>query len=141
MDKNSTLPLPSSYDIPLHDIKPLMEVNDTSFYMFLLLILAVLLVLAYIAYKIYAYIEQKRAFNIRKEHLKALKELKFDSSKKSAYEFTKYAYTFSKDSHRMAEAYKNLLKALEESKYKKDAKKISDSTMGSMQNYIEMIDV
>ena len=130
-----------SYDIPLHDIKPLLEVQEYSLYYFLSATVVVLILLLGISYLIYRYFKKRNAYNIRKEYLKNLNSLDFSNTKKTAYLISFYGAIFKDDSPRHTEMYNNLTQRLESYKYKKDVDSFDDETLGYIDLYKEMLDV
>jgi hypothetical protein len=130
-----------NYDIPLHDIKPIVDVQEYSFYYFSALIVVALLLACGIAYLIYVWFKRKKAFNLRKEHIKLLNLLDLKDTKKAAYAITAYGASFSEDSPRHVEMYKNLTTRLEVYKYKKSVDTFDSETIGYIELYKEMIDV
>jgi hypothetical protein len=130
-----------NYDIPLHDIKPLVEIHEYSFYYTLgLLFIALLFLLALIYFGYRWFINRKR-FNLRKENYKALQEIDMNDTKNAAYKITSYGYTFKNDSPRHSEMYENLINRLENYKYKKDVESFDDEVKGYIDLYKGMIDV
>ncbi len=132
---------PSAHDIPLHDIKPLMEVPDSSFTILLFIsgITAVLLFSA--LFLLYRFMRDRQAVNLRKVHYQALIKVRFDDPKKAAYEITEYGRLFADDSERMHEAYNNLVSRLERYKYRPVVDAIDDESLSYYKIYLGMIDV
>ncbi|MBU1659739.1 hypothetical protein KKG72_11920 [bacterium] len=130
-----------NFDIPLHDIKPIVDVQEYSFYYFLGVSSFVLILACGTAYLIYKRIKRKNALNIRKEHKNILNALDFDVPKNAAYAITHYGLTFASDSPRHVEMYKNLTSRLEAYKYKKEVENIDKETLGYFELYKEMCDV
>ena len=133
--------LPSSPDIPLHDIKPLVEIDDYSIYYLsgvVILVLAILVALAFFAWR---YWSRRNAFSIRKEHSRFLHNIDFSKPKEAAYAITKYGYTFSNDDEPHHEKYENLLSRLAPYKYKKSVEEIDSETKAYFEIYLGMIDV
>jgi len=128
-------------DIPLHDIKPLIEIQEYSLYYFVALVAFVLIVVIALLYLAYKYIKNRNGFNIRVEHLKLLHESNLDDAKKAAYELTLYGATFADDNEQMHRTYEVLVQELEPYKYKKDVESFSEETKRSIDNYLGMIDV
>jgi len=128
-------------DIPIHDIKPLVEIQEYSFYYFLGLVFLGLLVVLALSYLLYKYIQKRNAFNIRKEHFKLLNSLDLKDTKQSAYAITNYGATFKDDGQRQSEMYKNITQRLEVYKYKKMVDSFDDETLGFIEVYKGMIDV
>ncbi len=134
-------PMPTAPDIPLHDIKPLVEIPDYSIYYLSTLIVVAIVIIAVLIFFVWRYWSQKNRFTTRKEHLKLLQEIDFTHPKVAAYAITKYGYTFSNDGERQHEAYQNLLSRLAPYKYKKSVEEIDSETKGYFDIYMGMIDV
>ncbi|MBW6489173.1 hypothetical protein [Sulfurimonas sp.] len=130
-----------SYDIPLHDIKPIVDVQEYSFYYFLGISFFVSLLVLTVAYLIYMLLQKRNRFNIRKEHFKLLNTLDLSDAKRSAYDITLYGATFKNDSPRHQEMYENLIERVEIYKYKKDVDALSGEVIGYIELYKGMIDV
>lgn len=128
-------------EIPIHDIKPLVEIQEYSFYYLLALIVLALVVLGVIVYMIIRYIKSKNAFYIRKEHSKILHDINFKDAKKSAYDITFYGATFKNDSQKHHEMYENMTDRLAVYKYKKNVEAIDDEVKAYVDLYRGMIDV
>lgn len=128
-------------EIPLHDIKPLLEIPDYSLYYFIGLIVVSLIVLYFVIYFIYKWIIKKSSFNVRAEHKRLLDEVNFDDSKKAAYDITFYGATFKDDTPRHTKSYEELQEHLESYKYKKSVDKLDENTMRIIELYQGMIDV
>lgn len=128
-------------DIPLHDIKPLIEIQEYSLYYFVALVAFVSVVVLALLYLGYQYIKNRNSFNIRVEHLKLLQESNLDDAKKAAYELTLYGATFADDNEQTHRTYEVLVQELESYKYKKDVESFSEETKRSINNYLGMIDV
>ncbi len=130
-----------NFDIPLHDIKPIVEVQEYSLYYFLGVSAFVLLIILGSAFLIYKWLQKRNAFNIRKEHMRLLRTLDLSDAKKAAYAITNYGATFKDDSPRHSEMYANLHNRLEKYKYKKEVEKLDEETLGYFELYKEMCDV
>lgn len=130
-----------SYDIPLHDIKPILHVEEPSLYFFTASITGAVLLIGVIAYFLYLYFKRKNAFNIRKHHYSLFSNLDLNDTKQSAYLITTYGATFANDSDRHAEMFKNLVERLEVYKYKKDVSAFDSETKGYIELYKDMLDV
>ncbi len=130
-----------NYDIPIHDIKPLIEIHEYSFYYFLGVSAIVVVVLMGLLYLLFKWFKNRNRFNLRKEHFKLLNAVDFSKSKSAAYAITLYGATFKDDSQRHHHAYSNLVEKLEQYKYKKEVASIDDETIHYMNLYRGMIDV
>jgi hypothetical protein len=128
-------------EIPIHDIKPLLEIHEYSLYYFLALLVFGLIIFAVIIYFVEKYIKGRNAFNIRKEHLSLLEKIDYSDAKRSAYEITLYGTTFKNDSPRHSEMFANLTERLEAYKYKKSVAAFDDEVKGYVDLYRGMIDV
>ena len=128
-------------EIPIHDIKPLLEIEEYSLYYFLGVVFLGLVVIAVIIYFLVKYIKARNAFNIRKEHFKLLQNIDFNDAKHSAYEITLYGATFKDDSPQNKEMFDNLSERLEAYKYKKSVAAFDDDVKAYVELYKGMIDV
>lgn len=133
--------IPSSYDIPLHDIKPLMEVPDSSLTFLLLGLFVVTLLVVGGVYLFYQRFKQSKQVNLRKQHYRALKDVDFKTPKEAAYQITEHGRFFAEDSPRLKETYENLVERLESYKYRLEVAPIDDESRSYYKIYLEMIDV
>jgi len=131
----------TTLEIPIHDIKPLIEIQEYSFIYLIILTVVVSLLLMGIGYLLYIYLKNKNKFNIRAEHYKLLKAISLDDAKKSAYDITLYGMTFEDDSLRHKQNYEALVDTLETYKYKKDVEKFDEDVKRQFERYLGMIDV
>ncbi len=130
-----------NFDIPLHDIKPIVDVHEYSLYYFLGLVFVGVLIVLALAYLIYKWIKARNAFNIRVEHFKMINSLNLSDTKASAYAITSLGATFKDDSPRHSEMYANLAQRLEVYKYKKEVEEFDSEVLGYIELYKGMIDV
>lgn len=130
-----------SYDIPLHDIKPIVEVQEYSLYYFWAAALLIFILFFAAAYLIYMWLKKRNAYNMRKEHFKLLSSLDLSDTKKSAYALTLYGATFKDDGQRHSEMYKNLTDRLDKYKYKKEVDSFDKEVIGYIELYRDTIDV
>jgi len=130
-----------NYDIPLHDIKPILEIQEYSLYFLVgLSLLGVFLLLGF-GYLAYRWNKRRNAFNIRAEHMALINAVDLKDTKSAAYAFTFYGLTFKEDSPRHSEMYKNLIQRLDEYKYKKSVDAFDGEVLGYIELYREMLDV
>ena len=127
-----------SPDIPLHDIEPLMIVQDYSFYYFLLILSILLALLALVGYLLLRYFRAKKRVNIRLLHKKEIEKLDINDTKAFAYGITKYGYTFKDDSPRHSQMYENLVDRLSAYKYKKGVDSFDEETKSYIAIFREM---
>ena len=129
------------FDIPLHDIKPIVDVHEYSLYYLLGAIGGAILLACAIMYLLYVWYKKRKAFNLRRHHAKLLNSLDLSDTKNSAYAISSYGFTFKDDSTRHVEMFNNLNQRLEEYKYKKNVEKFDDETLGYIELYKGMLDV
>ena len=129
------------YDVPLHDIKTVVEVQEYSFYYLLGTVFLSILVLIAFGYFIYKYIQKINAYDERKEHFKLLNSLDLSDTKNAAYAISRYGLTFANDGQRESEMYKNIISRLEQFKYKKSVEEFDRETLGYIELYKDMINV
>ena len=123
----------------LRDIKPLVEIPDSSFYIYWGLIgFAVLLglgILFFVAKKLW----ENRKKNLAKEYLAALKSIDWSNSKKAAYEATHYARLLATDERRK-ELFAQLEPMLEKYKYKKEVDEVDQDTLNQYKLFVQVAD-
>ncbi len=123
----------------LRDIKPLVEIPDSSFYIYWGLIgFAVLLgigIFFFVAKKLW----ENRKKNLAKEYLAALKSIDWSNSKKAAYEVTHYARLLATDERRK-ELFAQLEPMLEKYKYKKEVDQVDQDTLNQYKLFVQVAD-
>ncbi len=123
----------------LRDIKPLLEIPDSSYYVYWGLIVFVtafgLAILFFVAKKWW----DNRQTNLAKGYLSALKQIDWKDSKKSAYEATHYARLLATD-ERTKEIFSQLEPMLEQYKYKKIVDEIDPETRNKFNLYVQVAD-
>lgn len=130
-----------NYTIPLHDIKPIVDVQEYSLYYLIATVIFAIVVTSVIIYLIYKWLQKRKTFSIRKEHFGLMNSLDLNDTKSSAYAITTYGYTFKDDSPGHQEMYENLTNRLEVYKYKKEVDKFDSEVLGYIEVYKGMIDV
>ena len=130
-----------NYDIPLHDIKPIIQVQEYSFYYLVALVAVGTFLLLSALYFLFKWYKSRNAFNLRKEHLRLINAIDLEDTKSAAYAFTFYGLSFKDDSPRHSEMYRNLMQRLDEYKYKKDVDAFDSETLGYLELYKGMLDV
>jgi len=135
------MPNMPTQEIPLHDIKPLLAIDDYSLYYLIAIVTVVTLIVLGSAYLLYRHFRTKNRFNKRKEHYKILNNINLKQTKKAAYELTKYGATFMQDSPRHEKTYHDLLEHLQKYKYKKSVDDFDKETLRLIELYRGMIDV
>lgn len=129
------------FDIPIHDIKPLLEIEEYSLYYLIALGSVVAVVILGLIYLFIRWLRHRNRFNIRREHLKLLKTVDFNDTKNAAYAITLYGLTFKHDSERHSRAYDDLVEKLEAFKYKKSVESFDKNTLHYIELYRGMLDV
>ncbi|MEA1892447.1 MAG: hypothetical protein U9N33_07020 [Campylobacterota bacterium] len=133
--------LNKSFDIPLHDIKPIMEIQEYSFYYFLSSSLFLLMLVLGFSYLLYRWFKKRTRFNQRAENFKLLKKLNLNDTKTAAYAITSLGAIFKDDSPRHTQMYANITQRLELYKYKKEVDQFDSEVLGYIEVYRGMIDV
>jgi len=123
----------------LRDIKPLLEIPDSSYYIYIgLIILAIVLVttvLVFLGIKLW----KLRKADMRKVYLKELKALDWSETKKSAYLATELGRKLATE-ERTEEIYRQLVPLLEQYKYKKEVPSIDDETLQQYNLLVHVLD-
>ena len=135
MDTNQT----ANINEQLRDIKPLLEIPDSSYYIYWGLIdFAIFLVVAilfFVAKKLW----EHRKINLAKGYLEAIKKIDWKETKKSAYEATHYARLLATDERRK-ELFSQLEPLLEQYKYKKEVDTVDQDTLNKFNLYVQVAD-
>jgi len=126
-------------DIPLHDIKDLVEVPDNSyFYMWILIgaiLVTVLIVLGIWLYKLYSKTKQE---NLRKVYLEKLTNIDLKDAKQAAYEMSLYGRLLAKNPREL-EMLESLDSRLQKYKYKKDVESLDDESISYYKLFLELV--
>jgi len=123
----------------LRDIKPLLEIPDSSYYVYRGLIgVGVLLVLG-VLFFVLKKLWDKRKVNLEKGYLEAIKNIDWVDTKKSAYEATHYARLLATDERRK-ELFSQLEPMLEQYKYKKEVEQVDTDTRNKFNLYVQVAD-
>jgi len=123
----------------LRDIKPLLEIPDSSYIFYWGLILfGVLLFLAVLFFAIKKFLEHRRA-NLAKKYLAKLHAIDWRDAKESAYMATHYGRLLATDERRR-ELFEQLERLLEQYKYKKEVAQADDQTRKQFNLYVQVCD-
>ncbi len=126
-------------DIPLHDIKPLVEVPDDSFVLLsVMIVLLVLILTAIIIWGISRYKQGKRE-NLRKTYLEKIHAIDTNNAKEAAYEISYYGRLLA-ESQRELDMLETLDGRLSQYKYKKEVEGLDDETLGYYRLFLEVLD-
>ncbi|MBD3790133.1 MAG: hypothetical protein IE885_07200 [Campylobacterales bacterium] len=123
----------------LRDIKPLLEIPDSSFYLYWGLIGFGLFLAAGILFFVLKKILENRKVNLAKKYLSALKAIDWIDSKRSAYEATHYARLLATDTRRK-ELFSQLEVMLERYKYKKNVDTVDQETRNQFNLFVQVAD-
>jgi hypothetical protein len=123
----------------LKDIKPLLEIPDSSYYIYWGLIIFAVILLVGILFFVAKKLWENRKINLAKGYLEALKKIDWQDTKKSAYEATHYARLLATD-ERKAELFSQLEPMLEQYKYKKVVDAIDPQTQKQFNLYVQVAD-
>ena len=126
-------------DIPLHDIKPLVEVPDNSLLYAGIIAFVLLLVMIFIGVWLYRRFTQAKAEDLRKSYLKKLHTVDTENAKQAAYEISAYGRLLAQ-SERAKEMLENLDKRLGKYKSKKEVEALDEETLGYYRLFLEVLD-
>ena len=130
-----------TYDIQLHDIKPLVEIQEYSMEYLILLSSVVVILLLALLYLLIKWLKQRNRFNLRRENKRLFSAIDLSETKNAAYKLTLYGATFKDDSSRHVKAFSDLVDSLEMYKYKKSVESFDSETLHHIEIYQDMIDV
>jgi len=126
-------------DTQLRDIKPLLEIPDNSYAIFLgLIIFGTLLAAAILFFAIKKYLEHRKA-NLARKYLARLHAINWKDTKESAYAATHYARLLATDERRK-ELFNQLEALLEQYKYKKEVETVDEETLKRFNLYVQVAD-
>ncbi len=123
----------------LHDIKPLVQIPDNSFFVYLALVVTTILfivIVVFLLIKLY----KNRKKSDRKKYFEILENIDFTNSKQSAYDITKYSRLLAR-SDREIRLCEELIEELDKYKYKKQVEEIDKKIKAKFSNFMDVIDV
>jgi len=123
----------------LRDIKPLLEIPDSSYYIYWGLIGFVSLLALGVLFFVLKRLWDNRKINLEKGYLEAIKKIDWVDTKKSAYEATYYARLLATDERRK-ELFSQLEPMLEQYKYKKEVAEVDRDTHNKFNLYVQVAD-
>ena len=123
----------------LRDIKPLLEIPDSSYYIYLGLIILVSLLVVGVLFFVAKKFWDNRKVNLAKGYLEAIKKIDWNDTKKSAYQATHYARLLATDKRRK-ELFSQLEPMLEQYKYKKEVEALDQDTQNKFNLYVQVAD-
>lgn len=126
-------------DIPLHDIKPLVEVPDNSLLYLVLLSVLVAFALGLLLFWLWKVYKESKKINLRKHYLKKIQTVDLSSAKEAAYAISAYGKLLAQ-SDREKEMLENLQSRLGSYKYKKEVDALDEETLAYYQLFLEVLD-
>jgi len=123
----------------LRDIKPLLEIPDSSYYVYWGLIGIGILLAMGVLFFVLKKLWDNRKINLEKGYLEAIKNIDWVDTKKSAYEATHYARLLATDERRK-ELFSQLEPMLEQYKYKKEVEQVDTDTRNKFNLYVQVAD-
>jgi len=117
----------------LKDIKPNVEITDYLFFASLIALSIFVLILIYLIYRLFT----KNKNESKQFYLNKLKNLNYEDSKKTAYEFSEYARFFLNEENR--QEYETIYSMLEKYKYKPEVENLSEEVKEKIKKFIEEI--
>jgi len=123
----------------LKDIKPLLEIPDNSYSLYLGIIIIGSLLLLGTLFFIAKRLWENRKINLAKGYLEKLKAIDWKDTKHSAYEATHYARLLATDERRR-ELFSQLEPMLEKYKYKKEVEVVDQDTLNKFNLYMQVAD-
>ena len=135
MDINQT----ENINEQLKDIKPLLEIPDSSYYIYWGLIDLAIVLTVGIVFFILKKLWDNRKVNLAKGYLASIKKIDWIDTKKSAYEATHYARLLATDERRQ-ELFSQLEPLLEQYKYKKEVDEVDQETRNKFNLYVQVAD-
>ena len=135
MDTNQT----ANINEQLKDIKPLLEIPDSSYYIYWGLIDFAIFLGVAIVFFIAKKLWDNRKINLAKGYLESIKKIDWQDTKKSAYEATNYARLLATDERRK-ELFSQLEPMLEQYKYKKEVDEVDQDTKNKFNLYVQVAD-
>lgn len=128
-----------SMDIPVHDIAPLLEVQDYSFYWFILLIVIVLVGVVSFGKQINIR-KTPRVENKRRMKYEALTRIDINDAKAAAYAISEQGLFFTHDSDETRSLYFRLFERLERYKYAPAVEAMDEETLGLYRLFLQQIE-
>ncbi len=126
-------------DIPLHDIKPLVEVPDNSLIYLGIVAFVLVLVVILAGVWLYRYFTKAKAKDMRKSYLQKIHNIDTSNAKQAAYEISAYG-RFLAENERAKDMLDNLDNRLSKYKYKKEVEALDEETLGYYKLFLEVLD-
>jgi len=124
----------------LRDIKPLLEIPDSSYYIFMALVFLGISFLLMIIGLLLKKFWKKKKVDMQRVYFYHFKNLDWTDVKHSAYEATKLGRVLTSKNERAKEIYEQLVPMLETYKYKKKVSKVDEKTLKQYNLLVHIID-
>ncbi len=118
----------------LKDIKPLVEIADSSMYLYWGLILFAIVCVTLLGIFLYTKVKKMKKVDLEKSYLEALEAIDWSSPKKASYKATHYGRLLATDERR-EELFSQLLPQLEKYKYKKEIDQADEEMIRQFELY------
>ncbi len=124
----------------LKDIKPLLEIPDYSYYLFVGLVSVVVVMVLLLLFFLGKRLWLNRKVNMKKVYFARLKSVDWADTKQTAYLVTYLGRVLSAELPRAKEIYGQLVRMLEPYKYKKEVPMVDDETLKQYNLLVHVID-
>ncbi|MBD3795371.1 MAG: hypothetical protein IE878_06760 [Epsilonproteobacteria bacterium] len=113
----------------ISDIKPLLEIEDSSFTIFIIVVFIFTSIALFLLYIFIKSLWLKRSKNRKKIAFKELENIDWSNAKEASYKISKLGKELMGEDRRIAEIYEQTLRVLERYKYKKESPQVDDETL------------
>lgn len=113
----------------ISDIKPLLEIEDSSFTIFIIVVFIFASIALFLLYIFIKSLWLKRSKNRKKIAFKELENIDWSNAKEASYKISKLGKELMGEDRRIAEIYEQTLRVLERYKYKKESPQVDDETL------------
>jgi len=125
--------------VQLRDIKPPVEIEDISLYLYWSVIILGVAILLVALFYLYRLLHSLRRVNLRKRYLEQFKRIDWDDPKEAAYSATRLGRLIVQDD-RQKELLAQMIASLEAYKYKKEVKSIDTKTRAQIDLFLKACD-
>lgn len=119
----------------LKDIKSIVAVPDSSFYIFVAIVVTLLALLGYLLYRYFTRVKRTKRATPKELALKRLKEIDFNNTKELAYRLSVDGYLFVNENN--VDEFSAIESALEPYKYKKETQKLPQELIERVKKFIK----
>ncbi len=129
----------SNTTVKIRDIRPFIDIQDSSLIWFLLLATVATAALIFFGRYLYRVLKKRRERDKLKLYLEALHNIDWSDPKKASYKITEYGRYLAQD-EKTKEVFSNLLPLLEQYKYRKDVKDVDRETIREFELFKQVCD-